>query len=96
MPVRAVATAFQDLPALTRTHGWEERAERARLFRERTKTARRILVDEDGPDSVGERYGGFGDRVIVVDTQGRVAWRSGGPTAELDRFLAGLLATEVR
>ena len=96
MSVRPQVPAFQGLPPLTRTRGWEERAERARLFRDWTGTTRRILVDEDGPESVSDRYGGFGARLIVVDTRGRVAWRSGGLPAELDRVLADLLATDVR
>jgi hypothetical protein len=96
MCVRSMTPALEDLPPLTRTRSWEERAERARLFRDWTKTPRRILVDEDGPESVSARYGGFGDRLIVVDTQGRIAWRSGGLTGQLDQVLADLLATDVR
>jgi hypothetical protein len=90
MNPRTQVAAFRDLPPLTRTRTWAERAARARLFREWTKTPRRVLVDEDGAGSAFQRYGGFGNVIVVVDRQGRIALRTGGSTSILASCLEGL------
>src|SRR5437016_3227064 len=55
------------------THTWEERAKRARSFREQLKVQRHILVDEDGDRSVQLLYGGMDNQLIVIDLDGRLA-----------------------
>ncbi len=58
------------------THmGRKERAIRAALFAQITKTLCHILVDDDGKDSVSQEYQAGHLLTVVVDLQGRIALR---------------------
>jgi hypothetical protein len=85
---RKLIREFEDLPPLVQTYSWEERVKRAALFAQKTKTLRRILVDNDGQDSVGEMYEAGHLRTVVVDFQGRIVLRRMTiPAKNLDEFL---------
>jgi hypothetical protein len=85
---RSLIPEFRDLPPLIQTHSWEERAERAALFANKTKTLRYVLVDEDGANSVCSRYEVHHLQTVVVDLQGRIALRRMTiPAKDLDDFL---------
>jgi hypothetical protein len=79
---RALVPEYTDLPPLTQTHTWAERARRAALFAEKTKTLRRVLVDEVGEKSVSRLYGAGHLLTVVVDLRGRVALRRESITPE--------------
>jgi hypothetical protein len=64
--------AYGTCRALPQVRDYDDRYEHARLFRSTVKTSRRILVDEDGANSVAARYGIRGFGLVTVDTQGRV------------------------
>jgi hypothetical protein len=67
------ATSFGAYRALPPVRDHDDRCERARLFQRTVKTSRRILVDDEGADSVAARYGIQGVGIVVVDTRGRVS-----------------------
>jgi hypothetical protein len=57
---------------LPQVRDYDDRSEHARLFRSTRKPRRRILVDEDGADSVAVRYGIRGHGIVAVDARGRI------------------------
>jgi thiol-disulfide isomerase/thioredoxin len=77
----------------------QERAAVCEQFRERLKPTIPVVVDEV-PDVVGHLYSGMPARMYVIDTQGKVAYKSGrGPfgfrVGEMEQALAmALLETE--
>ena len=92
MNVRSMYPAYADLPPLTQTRCREERQARAELFRAKTNSQRRILVDEDGDDSVWRRYGSGEDLTVVVGSDGKIVWRACRSMAPaLDAYLGRLL-----
>jgi peroxiredoxin len=94
LPVRSVVPGYEGLPLLTVTNTWGERAERAKLFRERAKVPYRILVDEMGDASVQQMYRGNGHQnaLFVIDAHGTIVYRwELAPLAEVDAFLQAYL-----
>jgi hypothetical protein len=86
---------FEDLPPLVQTGSWDERAKRAALFAQRTKTLRHMLVDEDGDRSVSHLYEADHLQTIVVGLDGRIALRRTTiPVKNLDDFLQECLSQE--
>jgi hypothetical protein len=77
---------------LPQTATWQERAERAAWFARRTHSARRILVDEFGEDSIQQKYRGSLDLTVVIDVQGRIAFKKEATAEALDRFLHQFLS----
>jgi hypothetical protein len=85
---RKLIPDFADVPPLVQTHSWDERAERAALFAQKTKIHSRILVDNDGEASVSQMYGAGHLQTVVVDLQGRIVLRQTTmPAEQLDGFL---------
>ena len=76
-----------DLPLLEQTNNREERAERAARFGREMKIPQRILVDEDGDDSIQQRYGEWPNQTIVVDVTGVVRSMANTNPWKLDSFL---------
>jgi hypothetical protein len=75
-------------PPRPQTRTWLERAERAAEFRKATKTARRILIDHDGEESVLGKFGGMDHLLVVIDRHGRIAYKERKAHApRLDEFL---------
>jgi hypothetical protein len=66
-------TSYGKFQALPQVRDRDDRRERARLFQSTVQTSRRVLVDEDGADSVAALYGIAGHGIVVVDAQGRIA-----------------------
>ena len=77
--------------ALPQVKDYDDRRERARVFRDTVKISRRMLVDEDGPDSVAARYSIRGHAFVIVDIRGRISWVGDAPRsqADLDALLLG-------
>ncbi len=67
----------ETLPALPQTSAGEDRSNRARSYCSAKQPTARVLVDVDGPESVQELYGGEPNQVVVIDAQGRVAFKEG-------------------
>lgn len=77
------------------TRSWEERAARARKFRDYQQSIRNVLVDEDGARSVGETYGCRPNPLIVVGTDGRILLKQDfANSVALDAFLESHLHEE--
>jgi hypothetical protein len=94
---RKLIREFADLPPLVQTRTWEERAKRAALFAQKTKTLCHILVDDDGKDSVSQRYQAGHLLTVVVDLQGRIALRGTNVAAQqLRDFLSDCLVSQLR
>jgi hypothetical protein len=86
---------FKDLPPLVQTHTWEARAKRAALFARKTRTLQRILVDDDGPDSVSQLYEAGHLQTVVIDSRGRIVLRrTSMPAPNLDAFLQQCLRNQ--
>jgi thiol-disulfide isomerase/thioredoxin len=79
--------ATGDLPVLDQTNNREERADRATRFGREMKVPQRILVDEDGEDSIQQRYGELPNQTIVVDVTGVVRSMGNTDPWKLDSFL---------
>jgi hypothetical protein len=79
-----ISSSYGTFQALPEVRDYGERCERAQQFRGAVHTSRRILVDEDGADSVTARYGIAGFGFVVVDMQGRIYEVSAGPHAAAD------------
>jgi hypothetical protein len=77
-----------DIPLLPQTHSRAERVKQAEFFRRKTKTQRRILVDEDGQHSVLPSFGlnARAPATLVVERGGRIGFRGTSP-ALLEQFL---------
>jgi hypothetical protein len=92
---RMLIREFEDLPPLVQTHSWDDRAKRAALFAQKTKTRRRILVDNDGEDSVSQMYEAGHLGTVVVDLQGRIVLRRTTiPAKDLGEFLQQCLESQ--
>jgi Iodothyronine deiodinase len=76
------SASYGTFQALPQVRDYDDRCEHARLFRNTVKTNRRILVDEDGADSVAARYGIRGIGIVIVDIGGRICW-AGAATGNL-------------
>src|SRR5262245_21770439 len=75
-------------PPRPQTHSWEERAERARSFRQQYKVGRHVLVDEDGEGSVQQLYGGKDNQLVVIGPDGCIALKlDHADTQALKEFL---------
>jgi hypothetical protein len=75
-------------PPRPQTCTWLERAERAAEFRKATKTARRILIDNVGDESVLDKFGGMDHLLVVIDRHGRISYKQRKPREpRLDDFL---------
>jgi peroxiredoxin len=97
LPVRALVPGYEGLPPLPQTVGRQERAARARLFRQRAGVPGRVLVDEDGDRSVQRLYGANAHQnaLFVIDVRGRVTFRwELAPLPEVDGFLGAHLSGE--
>jgi thiol-disulfide isomerase/thioredoxin len=74
------------------TRTWDERAARAKAFRDSQASARRVLVDEDGTRSVGEIYGNRPNPLIVVGPDGQIILKQDfADSVGLDKFLQAYL-----
>jgi hypothetical protein len=73
-----LGAAADDLPPLTQTHSRGERQARAECFRRRATWPDRVLVDEEGDQSVQRLYGApeQWNAVFVVDARGRVVFKA--------------------
>jgi hypothetical protein len=80
------------MPPLVQTASRAERAVRAEVLRRALAWKRRVLVDEEGDNSVLQRYGWGEDLTVVIDADGRMVWRADFPAADgLEPFLRNLL-----
>jgi hypothetical protein len=59
----------------SQTFTWDERAERARSFRQKMNVGRLLLVDGNDEDSVQQLYGGRDNQLIVIDGDGQIAFK---------------------
>jgi hypothetical protein len=92
---RNLIPEFKDIPPLVQTRSWGERAKRAALFAQKTKTLRHILVDIDGDHSVSEIYEAGHIQTVVVDLHGRIVLRRQTiPASTLDEFLQQCLRSQ--
>jgi hypothetical protein len=73
------STTYGTYQALPQVRDYDDRRERAARFQSTMETIRRVLVDEDGADSVASRYHLGGPGIVVVDVDGRVCWVGAGP-----------------
>jgi hypothetical protein len=84
--------AHPEQAPLGQTYTWEDRAERARAFRQRLNLSHRILVDQEGEESTERTYGVTGNLFIVLDPHGNVVFRS-SRWDSLEVFLGSYLNT---
>jgi hypothetical protein len=92
------SSSYGTCRALPQVRDYDDRSEHARLFRRTVKTSRRILVDEDGADSVAVRYGIRGHGIVTVDTRGRICsvGEVGQITGALEDSAQGAVAERTR
>jgi thiol-disulfide isomerase/thioredoxin len=89
-------TGHGDLPVLEQTNSFQERVERAARFGREMKIPQRILVDEDGENSIQEMYSDLPNQTIVVDVSGVVRSMGSTDPRNLDLLLRESLSQAAR
>jgi hypothetical protein len=90
-------TSYQTekLPPLEQTHDWLGRSKHAAMFRSWAKTARVILIDQEGESSVQSLYNAGDLLTVVVNTRGRIEFRQPvALVADLDQCLERLVTKD--
>jgi thiol-disulfide isomerase/thioredoxin len=85
-------TGQGDLPILEQTNNRQERVERAARFGREMKIPQRILVDEDGENSIQEMYSDLPNQTIVVDVNGVVRSMGSTDPRNVELLLQGILS----